>query len=271
MPLLRKCFKVLVMVVTAYSFSGLAMADDQEFKFGAPHKPMSFGSVTVAYVADKTFGMAYPRLIKHPDKAVMEKANAALAELHRKELVEYSGCADGDLGQKQTGPDAVAEYDFNVEYASPQLLSISQHGTNHCGGAHYSQFLRIETYDLRSMKMIGGDYDLDVKPEGFGQIFKMDSKDERLAFEKLWLSSWLKMAQKTGEDASSCVESDVPTGDLSANFFFTPEGLAVVNNDFGYFDDNSCAASGSTAAIIRWAALKPFLKTGQTLLTTEIK
>jgi hypothetical protein len=271
MSFVRRCFNLLAIVIAACSISEWAKADDQQFTFGAPHKPVSFGSVTVAYVADKTFGMAFPRLVKHPDKTVMEKANAALAELHRKELLEYSSCADGELGQKQTGPDAVAEYYFNVEYASPQLLSISQHGVNHCGGAHYGQFLRIETYDLRSMKMLGGDYDLDVKPEGLGQIFKMDNKEERLAFENLWLGAWLKMARETGEDVSPCIESEVATGELGANFYFTPEGLAVVSNDFGYFDDPQCAASGSTPAIIPWVELKPFLKKDQTLLRTEIK
>jgi hypothetical protein len=271
MSFVRKNFNLLAIAMAACLVPDVATAGDQEFTFGAPHKPVSFGSVTVAYVADKTFGMAYPRLIKHPDKAVLLKVNAALAELHRKDLLDYASCADGELGQKETGPDAVTEYYFNVEYASALLLSISQHGTNHCGGAHYSQFLRIETYDLRSMEMIGGDYDLDMKPEGFGQIFKMDSKQERLAFEKLWLGSWLKMARATEEDASSCIESEVATGELSANFYFTPKGLAVVSNDFGYFDDPHCAASGSTPAIIPWAKLKPFLKKDQTLLQTEIK
>jgi hypothetical protein len=271
MSFVRRCFNLLAIGIAACFIADVAKAGDQEFTFGAPHKPVSFGSVIVAYVADKTFGMAYPRLIKHPDKTVMEKANAALAELHRNELMEYNNCADGELGEKQTGPDAVAEYYFNVEYASPQLLSISQHGTNHCGGAHYSLFFRIETFDLRSMKKIGGDYDLDVKPEGFGQIFKMDRKDDRLAFEKLWLSSWLKMARETGEDVSPCSESEVPTGELSANFYFTPDGLAVVENDFGYYDDISCRGSGSTPAIIPWAKLKPYLKEGQTLLSSEIK
>jgi hypothetical protein len=242
----------------------------RHIEFGVPHKPVTFGSVTVAYVADKIFGLAFPRLIKHPDKIVLEKVNAALTELHRDELKSYRGCKDDSLGQKQSGPDAVAEYYFNVEYASPLLLSISQHGTNHCGGAHFFQVFLVRTFDLGSMTRIGGDYDLDATPQGFGQIFKMDSKEERMAFENLWWNTWLKTAKATGEDTSQCIESEKVTGDLQANFYFTRQGLAVLENDNGYFDNMLCMGSGSTPAIIPWAKLKPFLKKGQSLLVTEI-
>jgi hypothetical protein len=277
MSLVRR-LKFLLPAILTCLLSGVANTqekvvtpDRQNVQFGAPHKPVSFGPVTVAYVADKTYGMAFPRLLKHPDKAVLEKVNAALTKLHLEELADYESCADGSLGEKQLGPDAVAEYYFEVEYASPQVLSFSQHGSNHCRGAHHNQVFWADTYDLASMTKIGGDLELDATPQGFGQIFKMDSKEERMNFEKLWWNAWLKMAKKTGEDVSECVDTENVTGDLKVNFFFTRQGLAVLNNDNGYFDTPPCLATYSTPAIIPWAKLKPFLKKGQTLVKTDIK
>jgi hypothetical protein len=276
MSLARHCLTAISVLIGCCDV-GLAQAEEQApsiaspiVEFGSPHKPVSFGSVTVAHVADKNFGMAFPRLLKHPDKAVLEKANAMLAEFHRKELDEYRSCADGDLGQKQSGPDAVAEYYFDVEYASPQLLSIAQHGTNHCGGAHYNQFVNAWSFDLRSMTMMG-DEDIAALSKGLGQIFKLDSKDERIAFEKLWVDAWTKTVNKLGENPSDCGAPDEITGDETANFYFTRKGLAVLVNDGGYFDSAGCWGAGSTPAVVPWAKLKPFLKKGQTLLNAEIK
>jgi hypothetical protein len=240
-------------------------------EFGKPHKPQSFGQVQIAYVADKVLGLAYPRLLAHPDKAKLEKTNAALTQQHRDELKDYRACKDNDMDVRQTGPDAVAEFYFNVEYASPQLLSIAQVGTNHCGGAHYNQFLLATTFDLGTTTMIGGNYETDATATGFGRIFKLDSKEDRIAFEKLWRAAWLKMIKTTGEDYSQCSESEEIDGEWKANFYFTRKGLAVLENDNGYFDDPQCGASASTPAIIPWSKLKPFLKKDQTLLRTEIK
>ena len=265
------CAAVLVVSTAAPALGEGSEQVSPTVQFGRPHKPERFGNVTVAYVADKEFGLAYPRLTEHPDKKAMERVNAALAQHHLEQLADYRACEDGPLGEKQQGPDAVAEYYFTVEYASPRVISISQHGGNHCGGAHYNQFFRVETYDLGTMAKIGGDLELDATPKGFGQIFKMDSKGDRIAFEKLWWTAWLKMAKKTGETLSECVETEALTGEIEANFYFTRKGLAVLNNDNGYFDTPPCLAIYSTPAIIPWKELKPFLKKGQTLLTNEIK
>lgn len=264
------CRAGCLLPILAVLCNGPSFADDGVV-FGPPHKPATFGAITIAYVSDKAFGLTYPRIIKYPDKAQLEKINAALEKRHRDEVADYRACADGPLGEKQKGPDAVAEYYFNVEYASPRLLSISQHGTNHCGGAHYEQYLLVETYDLSTLAKVGGDYDADATPQGFGQIFKLDSKEERMAFEKFVARSWIAMSKATGEDAGSCAFSEEATGDFQVNLFFTKQGLGVLENDFGYFDTPECAASGSTPTIIPWKQLKPFLKKGQTLLVEEVR
>lgn len=79
------------------------------------------------------------------------------------------------------------------------------------------------------------------------------------------------MAKVTGENLSDCAGESDP-GNMDGNFYFTHKGLAVLENDGGYFGDSlSCRASGSTPAIIPWKRLKPFLKLDQTLLRSEVK
>lgn len=239
--------------------------------FGLPQKPVSFGAVSIAMVYDKVLGLGYPRLVKHPDKAVMEKANVALEEWHRQELVNYRSCADDEYDQKPRGTDAQAEYSFAVEYASPSLLSISQTGSNHCSGAHNRQVFLATTYDLNTMEIITDEEDKDVSPEGFGRIFKMDTKAQRIAFENLWWKAWLKMAKATGDNMAECAP-EIKPGTVEGNFYFTRKGLAVLENDHGdYGYPRNCMTSGSTPTIIPWKRLKPFLKQGQTLLRSEVK
>lgn len=230
-------------------------------------KPKAFGPVTVGWVKDSAFGIAFPVLTQFPDKARMDAVNAMLMDVHRKSVSTYRDCKNGvpvDWEDENAGPEIA----YQIDYASPSLLGVTESGSVFCGGAHPSNYATPITFDLASQQQIGGRDQLDLKPDGFGRILKLDSKDERIAFENFALERWKAAAAKDKEMGADCATGwieDAPAGEKDFSLTLRPEGLGIFRTDYPHVA-SVCLGTDFNPTIIPWAELKPFIKRGQTLL-----
>ena len=233
----------------------------------------SFGDVEVRFTKDSAFGIAFPVLGNFPDGNRKAKVNAMLLTQHMKSVVDYRNCLNGvpaDWSEPETEP----QFNIGVDYASPTVLSYTEGGSVFCGGAHPSNYVKSQTYDLTEPARMGGDYQLDLSPQGFGRVLKLANKDERIAFERFALGRWQDAAKAAGESGDeSCLKGwidDSAEGEKEFDLSFTPTGLAVTRTDYPHVASN-CLFQDFNPTIIPWADLKPWVKDGQTLLTSEIK
>lgn len=229
-----------------------------------------FGPVEVRWVKDSAFGIAYPVLGQFPDAARKAKANAALLALHHTSVVQYRECTNAvptDWEPENPAP----EFAYEIVYASPQVLSVTESGSVYCGGAHPNNYINPITFDLTAGEQMGGQYLLDLSKAGFGRVLKLASKDERIAFERFALGRW-KAAAEADTEMAECATGwieDSPEGAREFKLHFTPVGLAVTRTDFPHVS-SVCMFTDFNPTVIPWADLKPWLKDGQTLLTSEI-
>lgn len=231
----------------------------------------SFGKVEVRWMKDSAFGIEFPVLGTFPDAARKEAANAMLMDFHRASISNYRDCKNGVPVQWEDA-NAVAEYSYSVEYASPTLLSVSEHGSVFCGGAYPDNYKRPRTYDLTDASQIGGENELDLSRDGFGHLLKLATKDERIAFEKHALGLYRAGAAADKEMGQECATGwidDAPDGAKNFTLYFTEKGLAVFREDYPHMLA-VCLGTDFNPTIIPWADLKPWLKPGQKLLTTEL-
>ena len=110
------------------------------------------GPVAYRMVVDPRTQFAYPRLTRHPDPAVMARANAILEQRHWHMSVEALACK-GTL-YTSTGPAAgtLGGFDnesISVEFLSPTLMSVAESGSTDCGGAYPNNHFDPFTLDLR--------------------------------------------------------------------------------------------------------------------------
>lgn len=231
----------------------------------------SFGPIEVRWLKDSAYGITYPMLGAFPDAAGKEAANALLMKAIRKSLGDYRDCKNGVPLDWE--PENEVEMSFEINYASPTLLSFTESGSVFCGGAHPSNYATPSTYDLTVPARIGGTENLDLSPEGFGRILKLANKDERIAFEKFALGRWKAGADADKEMGPDCATGwieDAPDGAKNFSLFFTDKGLAVFRTDYPHVA-SVCLGTDFNPTIIPWTELRPWLKGGQTLLTTELK
>jgi hypothetical protein len=231
----------------------------------------SFGDVEVRFVKDSAFGITYPVLGAFPDE-LRKAANDLLIAAHRRSVAQYRDCKNGvPLSWQEGAPEA--EFNYEIAYASPTLLSFTESGSVFCGGAHPNNYLTPITYDLTAPAQMGGTYELDLSPDGFGRVLKLASKDERIAFERFALGRWKDAAtqdKEMGADCSTGWIEDAPEGQRAFSLSFSEKGLAVTRTDFPHVA-SVCLFTDFNPTIIPWADLKPWLKEGQTLLTNEVK
>jgi hypothetical protein len=232
----------------------------------------SFGDVEVRFVKDSAFGITYPVLGVFPDELRKAAANDLLMAAHRRSVAQYRDCKNGvPVAWEAENPEA--EMSNEVNYATATLLSFSESGSVFCGGAHPNNYLTPITYDLTAPAQMGGKYQLDLSPDGFGRVLKLATKDERIAFERFALGRWKDAAgqdKEMGADCGGGWMEESPEGERDFKLSFTAQGLAVTRTDFPHVA-SACLFSDFNPTIIPWADLKRWLKEGQNLLNTEVK
>jgi hypothetical protein len=233
----------------------------------------TFGNVEVRFSKDSAFAITFPVLGQFPDGTVKAKANALLLVQHLKSVALYRNCLNGVPPNWETDEETSPEFNFEIHYASPRLLSYTEYGSVFCGGAHGNNYVSPQTFDLGEPANMGGTSGLDLTPQGFGRILKLATKDERIAFERFALDRWTKAAAADKEYGETCKQgwlNDTTEGEKEFALSLTIQGLAVTRNDYPHVA-SVCLFQPFNPTIIPWADLKPYLRADQTLLTTEIK
>jgi hypothetical protein len=236
-----------------------------------------FGSIEVRKFKDSAFGLEYPLFGNFPDDTRKAATNVILEKDFRSEVVEYRECKNGvpvdwEEEGEGTGPDIV----FTVDYATPTVLSFTMTGSVFCGGAHPNTFTTPITYDLTTAEQIGGlagENKSDLNPEAFGRILKLTNKDDRIAFERFALGRWKEAAAKDKENSENCMagwSDDEAEGKKDFSLSFAPKGLAITRRDYPSVAA-ACLFQDFNPTIISWADLKPYLRTDQSLLSSEVK
>jgi hypothetical protein len=234
-------------------------------------KPISFGDVTLAFEKDSAFNLPMPVFTAFPDASAMAKANDLLRHYYKGSLISNRDCING-LNSEPPKPFE-PEYNFEVVYASPRVVTISEGGSVFCGGAHPNNYVAYLTFDLVNGQQIGGQYQLDLSPGGFGTVLKLANKQERIAFEEFALGRWQAAAKASGDPDDSCYGpnfmGEQAPGEKEFKLAFSPLGLDVFRNDYPSAAAN-CMFQDYNPTVIPWADLKPWLRPDQVLLTTEI-
>ncbi len=239
----------------------------KEVTFADAGTAKTFGPVEVRFTKDSAFGVAYPVIGTFADATQREKINALLLKHHRRSVEQYRDCKNG-VPVKWEEASGEPEFSYSIGFASPTLLSITESGSVFCGGAHPANYIKPITYDLTQPALMGGDELLDLSPQGFGRMFKLATKDERIAFERFALGLWQQGAAKDTEMAGECNTGwidESPEGEKNFSLSFTVNGLAVQRNDFPHAL-SVCQSTNFNPTLIPWADLKPWLKPGQSLL-----
>jgi Deacetylase PdaC len=231
---------------------------------------------------DVIFSLAYPRLLSHPDAALMVKINTLLENEHRAAVASARQCQEYLPGQRldeiKTGKATEAENKFEVVYVNPQLLSMTESGSIFCGGAHPSNFTRSMNFDLTTVERLferetNDSASSPLSEKNLGRIFKLNTQKDRENFNSFWWSLWLQAAAKATKDDPYCEDgsmNDRPMAERSADFHFTPKGLAVRRTNYGHAM-SVCLFQNYNPLTIPWADLKHWLKRDQNLLLDEIK
>jgi hypothetical protein len=228
----------------------------------------TFGLVETRYIQDSVFGISYPVIGKFPDRSRKDAANEMLMKDHRASLLQYRDCINGVSAELAMDEDEGPEFSYNITFASPTLLSVRESGSVFCGGAHPQNYVRPITYDLVTATRMGGDYDLDLSPGGFGRVLKLANKDERIAFERFALDRWRKEAAADMQMKGECDEGwtdGAAEGEKNFSLAFEKSGLAVLRTDYAHAM-SACLFADFNPVVIPWNELLPWLKPGQKLI-----
>jgi hypothetical protein len=243
-----------------------------EVKISGAQKPVKFGDVTLAFETDSAFGQSMPVFTAHPDKAAMARANGLLRDYYKQSLMQYRDCINGL--RREADVPSEPEYNFEVVYASPTLVTISEGGSVFCGGAHPNNYVNYLSFDVITGQQIGGRYQLDLAPEGFGVVLKLANKTERIAFENFALARWQAAAKAAGDADPFCAGpnflGEQEPGEKEFGLSFSALGLNVFRNDYPSAAAN-CLFQDFNPTVIPWADLKPWLRSDQKLLTVEMQ
>ena len=188
-----------------------------------PARAFDFGDIGIVFIQDSAFHISHPMLGRFPDEVRKQAVNAMLRSHHAAAVAQYRDCRNGIISeQRQESETPEPEFAYEVLYASPTLLSIAESGSVYCGGAHPSNYVTPKTFDLVTQRQIGGMNQNDLSPEGFGSFLKLQTKEERLAFERFAFGRWMDTARQFPE-SSDCLEG-FKTGAEEGERFFRPGG-----------------------------------------------
>ncbi|WP_321859982.1 hypothetical protein [Burkholderia cenocepacia] len=111
------------------------------------------GDGTVAYRMwrDPRTVLAYPRLSRHPDPAVMTRVNHLLEQRHWQMSLAALGCASARYTDDEPSVGTLGGYDdesVTVTWLSRAALGIVEAGSTFCGGAYPDNHYDPVTFDL---------------------------------------------------------------------------------------------------------------------------
>ncbi|MGT0195480.1 hypothetical protein ACVHYJ_26070 [Burkholderia pyrrocinia] len=143
--------------------SGIARSADIDMKH-APYATLKLagharpvgseiGDDTVAYRmwSDPRTVLAYPRLSRHPDPAVMARVNHLLEQRHWQMNLAALGCASTRYTDDGPAAGTLGGYDdehVTVTWLSRAALGIVESGSTFCGGAYPDNYYDPVTFDL---------------------------------------------------------------------------------------------------------------------------
>jgi hypothetical protein len=252
----------------------------EQVSFKAAEARQVFGQTRIGMAKDASFGINFPRLLSHPDAAQLPKINALLEGEHRLAIANVRQCSEylprqfPERMAKATVPEEVAN--FEVTYAAPGLLSLTESGSIFCGGAHPNNYILAKNYDLNEPRPLFKNDDADASAmaeNALGRIFDLATAEKRVAFTRFWWDRWMASAKKTLEkktddDVEDCIEgslNDRPMAERDAAFHFQPDGIAIRRTDYPHAM-SVCLEQRFNPLRIPWSDLRPWLKPGQTLL-----
>jgi hypothetical protein len=276
LPIVLKRLPLVSRKDVPQDFNQLAVTyNERWFKaetFSGATRAKSFGQVKLAFERDVVFKLETPVFTALPEKARMARANGLLRRYYKASLIANRDCINGLNSEKDAPKEP--EYNFEVVYASERVVTISEGGSVFCGGAHPNNYATYLSFDLLKGTQIGGQYQLDLSPHGFGTILKLANKEQRIAFENFAMERWNMAARASSDPDQTCVEvnfmGEQEPGEKEFSLSFAPKGLNVFRTDYPSAAAN-CLFQDYNPTVIPWADLKPFLRPEQKLLTNELK
>jgi hypothetical protein len=252
----------------------------EQVSFKAAEAKQSFAQIRIGMAQGASFGISFPRLLTHPDVARLPKINAMLENEHRTAIAEARHCAEYLPRQKpeEMGKASAprAETQFEVTFAAPNLLSLTESGSVFCGGAHPNNSISARNYDLAAVTPLFHRSDSEataLTADRLGRILDLATSEKRVAFNRFWWDRWMAAARKTLEkktddDVADCTDGSLngePMAERSAAFHFQPNGLAIRRTDYPHAM-SVCLEQRFNPLLVPWNDLRPWLKPGQTLL-----
>jgi hypothetical protein len=228
----------------------------------------TFGLVDVRYIQDSVFRIAYPVIGNFPDQQRKAAANEMLTKDHRASLLQYRDCINGVPAELAMDEDEGPEFSYDIKFASPTLLSVTEAGSVFCGGAHPQNYVKPITYDLTAATRMGGDYDLDLSPGGFGRLLKLANAAQRVAFERFALDRWRRVAAIDTQMKAECDAGwtdGAAEGEKNFSLSFETGGLAVLRTDYPHAL-SACLFADFNPVVIPWADLAPWVRPDQKLI-----
>lgn len=251
----------------------------------------SIGPLTYRLMRDPSFGNLIPRLTRAPANVRTDAVNAALGRLQRDFILGDRACLQGDRqSMARSGAEAMKKAEEEARkpadwtptaapiFATDRLLALKETRDLFCGGAHPNLELAVYTFDLRDGAMLtgGGGAD-DLGPNGLGRALDIADPKKREAFNAVWmgaLRAGIKAAEtrpQKSDDIPECRQAILDSleangSEIAKLVYPTDKGLAFHVTDFPHAIELCLVDDDINPAIVPYAALKPFLKPGQTLL-----
>lgn len=231
----------------------------------------TFGPVEIRWSKDSAFNVAYPVIGNFPDGKQKAVINTMLLLKHMKSVLEYRNCLNG-VAFNWSDAETEPSFNFEITYASPTVLSYTVSGSVFCGGAHNNNFTNPQSFDLTAVAQIGGGDQQDLSPQGFGRILKLETREQRIAFERFALGRWKAEAARDIETAADCTAGwidDAAEGEKDFDLLITEKGIGILRTDYPHVA-SACMFQSYNPTIIPWSDIKPFVRLDQNLLTKEI-
>jgi hypothetical protein len=271
----------------------------------ASDKETTIGPLTLKNMRDPSFGGEVPRLVKAPEGVRIDAVNAGLERLQRYLRATDRECFQGSRTfRARTSDDPVSALDkksdddddnatiLKATFATDHLLTLEESHMTFCGGAHPNMNIGMYTFDLSDGALVtgarGGDDEFDdLGPKGLGRALDLGTASKRAKFDSFWKGAMRvgiaadRAATKAAEkgkkdkkedgddgDCSRLTEAKLKEKPLTIHAYPTSKGLAVRVADFPHYAEVCEVTDPINPVVLPYAALKPFLKPGQTLLPT---
>lgn len=270
----------------------------------ASDKETTIGPLTLKNMRDPSFGGEVPRLVKAPESVRIDAVNAGLERLQRYLRLTDRECFQGSRTfRARISDDPVTALDkkssddednatvLKATFATDRLLTLEESHMTFCGGAHPNMSLAMYTFDLSDGALVtgagsGADAFDDLGPKGLGRALDLGTPGKRAKFDSVWKGAMragiaaeraATKAAKKGKtakqddadgDCGKLIESKLDEKPLTIHAYPTTKGLAVRVAGFPHYAQVCEVSDPINPVVLPYAALTPFLKSGQTLLPT---